>query len=458
MRVSHLLSEIGVRNLTPQTTQQQTQVTKRGDVTSHRKLSLGAATARSIRRLRRSLRVPSLQAHNERVIYAEVIFQAISGAGAMSFISVFLIRLGSPNWLVGLYTSLPALVTILVVLPMGSFIQRRRSVVATASWARFIFRAVIGLFALLPFLSPSIAPYVLVASRSLIAIPGSAINVAVTTLWGKITTASRRPRMLSIRLAIHGLIGAVVGLLAGQWLDYARYPLNYQLLFASAFLAGLGSVYAFSRLRLPEAAPEETSQKQGVGLREMLLLIRSRQAFRSFAIAAFVFRMGTSLPSALFSIYRVRTLGASDSWIGILFTVQRLVSVVAYFTLARLLTRRKYRRWLWTASVGVALYPLTMALARTPEMLLIPSAIAGLFGSAMSIFLTNTLFQVSPEDQRPTFVAANSFLANVTAFVAPILGTLLADATDIRLALIVAAGLRLLGSLSFWRLGVGSER
>jgi len=99
-----------------------------------------------------------------------------------------------------------------------------------------------------------------------------------------------------------------------------------------------------------------------------------------------------------------------------------------------------------------------MALAKTPEMLLISAVVGGLFGAGMNIFLTNTLFQVSPEDQRPTFVAANTFLANVTAFVAPMLGTALAEVVSIPLVLMLAAALRALGSLAFWRLGVGAEK
>lgn len=420
--------------------------------------SLVGAAARLRRRLAARRRRPPATTHNERVIYGEVVFQAIAACGAMSFISVFMVRLGAPNWLVGLYTSLPALVTTLAVLPMGSFVQRRRSLVATARWARLIFRAVIGSFALLPWLPPNIAPYALVGARSAVSVPGSAINVSFTTILGKATTAERRPRMLSTRLAINGLVGAAVGLLAGQWLNLAPYPTNYQLLFFSAFLAGLGSFYALSRLRLPEAPQEEIAKRKWAGLRETLRLVNKTPAFRNFAVASLLFRLSMAMPTALYTIFRVRTLGASDAWIGVLLTVQRFLSVFAYFGLGRLLTRPKYRRWLWVSCMGAALYPFSMALAKTPEMLLISAVMGGLFGAGMNVFLTNTLFQVSPEDQRPTFVAANTFLANVTAFVAPMLGTALAEVVSIPLVLMLAAALRALGSLAFWRLGVGAEK
>jgi hypothetical protein len=76
---------------------------------------------------------------------------------------------------------------------------------------------------------------------------------------------------------------------------------------------------------------------------------------------------------------------------------------------------------------------------------------------ALNICLTDTLFRVSPEDDRPVFVAMNSFLASLTGFLGPLLGTVLAEATSISFALMAGGGLRVVGGLTFWLLGVGAE-
>ncbi len=391
-------------------------------------------------------------------MYAEIFFQAISSAGAMSFVSVFLVRLGVPNWMVGLDTSLPALVTILTILPAGAFVRRQASLVRTANWTRLIWRSLLAALALLPFLPSGLAPYLYIALRTAMAIPGSALTIATTTILGMVTTPKRRPRMISTRMAIHGLVGAGVGFLAGQWLDRVHYPLNYQLLFVSAPVAGLGNIYCLSRLRLPKRSPERLAEgRRRVPLSEMARLVSRARSFRHFAIAEFIFRMGLALPSALFTIYRVRTLGSSDAWIGTLLTVERLLSVGSYFALGRLIAKPWMRKWLWVSCLGVALYPLTTSFCTTPEMLLIPSVTAGIFAAGMDVFLTNTLFQVSPEEERPTFVAVDTLLVNITAFIGPMIGTTLADVLDIRLALLIAGGVRVLGALAFWRLGVARE-
>ncbi len=395
--------------------------------------------------------------YNERVLYLEIFFQAISGAGALSFLGVFLVRLGAPNWLVGLRTSLPALVTILAVLPIGAFVRRQCNLVRVVNISRLIYRSMIASLGLLVYLPTNIAPFVQVAVESLAAIPSAALNVANTTILGRATTPQRRPSMLSTRMAIHGVVASVIGLLAGFWLDAVAYPLNYQLLFLSALLAGLGSIAALSRLKLPPNAPEDVAEQPRVGVGEMLTLIRATPAFRNYALAAFVFRMGQDLPMALYPIYRVRTLGSSDAWIGVLLTIERVFSVLVYILLSRVLAKRHSQSWLWVSCLGMALFPLAMALARTPEQLVASAVLGGLFSPGVDIFMTNTLFQVSTDKERPTFVAANTLLANVTAFAAPLLGTLLADFTFIRLALIIATALRLVGGLSFWRLKVGAE-
>jgi MFS family permease len=138
-------------------------------------------------------------------------------------------------------------------------------------------------------------------------------------------------------------------------------------------------------------------------------------------------------------------------------TVQRLLQMVLFFALGRMLAKRWLRRSLWLSCLGMALFPLTTAMASTPTQLLLPALISGVMAPGMSIYLTNTLMHVSPEDQRPIFAAANTFIQQVTRFAAPVLGTLIASVIDIRAALVVAAVARAAGALVFWRLGVGED-
>jgi predicted MFS family arabinose efflux permease len=345
----------------------------------------------------------------------------------------------------------------LAILPVGTLVQRRRDVVRTTVLARLGFRGTVGVFSILPWLPPLIAPYALVALRSLMAVPSAVMTVGTTTILGRVTEPERRARLLSNRLAIQRSFMAVAGLSAGYWLDSAPFPTNYQVLFLTAVVAALGSAFLMSKLRLPQSPTGDTEPTRMVELREILPVVARVAPFRRYALASFVFRFGSFLPLALFPIYRVRVLGSSDAWIGSLMTVQRLVQMVLFFALGRLLAKKWLRRSLWLSCFGMALFPLTTALASTPAELLLPALISGVMAPGMSVYLTNTLMHVSPEDQRPIFAAANTFIQQVTRFAAPVLGTLIASVIDIRVALVVAALTRAAGALVFWRLGVGED-
>ncbi|MFO7918847.1 MAG: hypothetical protein R6V13_12305 [Anaerolineae bacterium] len=81
----------------------------------------------------------------------------------------------------------------------------------------------------------------------------------------------------------------------------------------------------------------------------------------------------------------------------------------------------------------------------------------GAFGAVSNTFLKEVLFQSSPEGDRPTFVAVNTFVDKLTRFIGPKLGTLLANFTSIGIAPVIAACVRVLGGL-FLGSGGGQRR
>jgi len=62
------------------------------------------------------------------------------------------------------------------------------------------------------------------------------------------------------------------------------------------------------------------------------------------------------------------------------------------------------------------------------------------------------MLEVCPPEHRPSYVAIYTSLVNVTAFLAPLLGTFLADLTSVRMALLIAGGVRLIGAVFLYGL------
>src|SRR5205085_8302962 len=115
-----------------------------------------------------------------------------------------------------------------------------------------------------------------------------------------------------------------------------------------------------------------------------------------------------------------------------------------YYAWGRLAARLGHRRTLGFAAGGLAFYPALTAASPTVEWLLPAALIWGLFASGIDMSLFEGLLEVCPPDRRAEFVAVNTFVANLIAFVAPLLGAWLADVVGIRPVLVVAAGFHLL--------------
>lgn len=408
---------------------------------------------RATRALGRWFHPPNDAVHNERMLYLQVIPQGLFMGGAAAFVDVFLVRLGAPSWVVSLNASLPALVMMLAVLPLGAVVQRRARLLFDFNLSRILNRTAYTLMALLPFLSPALAPLALVALNASAALPAAVQNVCFTTVIAKATPPDRRARVLSVRWAVMGVSTALTGLLVGRWLDSVAFPLNYQVLFATSILAALGTAYLVSKLRLPPETPPAVQGRRAVDLRHIWQLVADAPGFRGYMTARILVQLGMSLGIGLLPLYRVRVLGASDAWLGVLLTVQNITQVGSYLALGRLLRRPAFRRHLWLSVLGMALMPLTTALATRPEMLLLPALIIGVFGAALNVFITDSLIADSPEEHLSLFVSVNQFVLQAISFVGPLLGAALAGATSIRLALTLASGVRIVGGLAFWWLG-----
>src|SRR4029453_2920500 len=67
----------------------------------------------------------------------------------------------------------------------------------------------------------------------------------------------------------------------------------------------------------------------------------------------------------------------------------------------------------------------------------------GLFASGIDMSLFEGLLEVCPADRRGAVVAVNTFVANLIAFVAPLLGAWLAELFGIRPVLYLAAAFHL---------------
>jgi MFS family permease len=399
----------------------------------------------------------TIEGRNVRNLYTETAWFGLINGLAATFVSVFALRLGATTGQVGWLTSLTALINVVWLIPAARLIERQRRrlplILITGCLQRLGYLAM----ALMPLLVITGRVEALIAINTLITLPAAVIDTAITSLLPDLTSPERRGEVVSARWLILSAMATVAALAGGRLLDLMPVPANYQLLFGAGAFMSLLSLRYLRRIQVPDGVIcRRTDQHQEryswQRLRQSLTGVLSHHDFVRFAVASFVFYWGLYLPGALWSVLRVRNLGASDTWIGIIAVVVNGTTIAGYFAWGRVTARWGNRRVLIVTSLGVAAYALSTALVPTIAWMIPTSILGGLSWSGCNLALFNVMLGVCPGDHRPTYVAFYTALMNVTAFAGPLLGAALSDWAGIRMAFIVSGGVRLVGAVLLWRM------
>jgi MFS family permease len=388
-----------------------------------------------------------LERANVRILTGDTAIQGIIQAGIGTFITVFLVRLDSPNWLVGLVAALPALGAMLISLPASrwaaGWTDPVRIVVTTRLWIRLTYLAIAIVPSLLTGLAAS---YTIAFFWGLQSLPAAITALAWTAVVADIISPARRPMVNGVRWALLSVVTAITGALFGILLDLVAFPVNYQAVFFISFVAGMATLVTFRRLRLPSAGTPTAPPRVSLGVLDLPRHLRREPAFSRYMVSSFVYRFGLYLPVAVFPIFWVSELHASDTVIGLRTTAGHGMLVVSYLLWGWLAVRRGNRLVLLLSSTGLCLYPIVTALL-TDAVWLVPVALLwGLFVSGIDVAFFEALLHTTPLDRRAVFVAIDSTVANAAVFIAPLLGSVLGDAIGLREALVVSGVVSLAGT------------
>lgn len=398
----------------------------------------------------------ALEDHNTRCLYLEDAWFGILSGLASAFLAVYVLRLGGSNTLVGLLTALPALITILWLVPAGRVIEgqpdRLRVIIVTS----FLFRLAYFLIALVPLFFSAYRAEAVVAIIVIGTVPTAMANVAFSSLFADLVPVHRRARVVSVRKFLFSAVTTAAALLGGWFLERVPFPLNFQVIFALGFIASLVSLYYQAQFRLYDIPAQPVTAARaassfGQRVRGYVAMFRANRAFVRFTLSAFAYHWGLYLTIPLYSIYWVRNLNASDGWIGAFSMVGGATTALAYPFWGQAATKYGTRPILLAAALGGTLYPVLTALSPSVEPILFVSLVGGVVGAGFNLGLFNRMLELASDEHRPSFLAAYSALINVAVFVAPIIGTSLIDRIGIVSALFLGGALRLLGFLAMTR-------
>jgi len=392
-----------------------------------------------------------VQKRNFRNVQIDAIGVSISNVAA-PFLPVFLTRLGASNFQVGLLSSMPGVTGLVLAILVGRFLQTRRRIVPWFSLSRLMVISSYALTGLLTLLIPR--NYLVTSTLAIWAIatlPQTALAVAFSVVMNAVAGPEGRYTLLSRRWAIFGLTSVVGTFIVTRVIDRVAFPLNYALMFLGLSLGGLISFYFSNRITLPDQTtpPLSSGRSPQETIREYLALMRSNPAFVSFTSKRFVYFSALALSAPILPLFLVREVGASDSQIGSINMIFTLVMLVGYFLWPWVSKHRGGRFVLLATTLGMVLYPALTATTRHVESIMIFAGVAGLFQSGLDLVFFDELLKTIPAGYSATFVSLAQSMQYLSIIIAPLVGTWLADSFGLGGALLVSAGLRLLGFLLF---------
>jgi MFS family permease len=391
---------------------------------------------------------------NIRNLYTETLWFGVLNGLVMTFVSVFALRLGATTNQMGWLAALPALVNVVWLIPAARIIERQRRRLPIMVVTGVLQRMGYLVMAAMPFAIATGRVAALIVINTLIMLPTGVINTAVTSIIPDLTTPERRGHVVRVRWLVLSAVATAAALLGGWFLELLPPPLNYQVLLGLGAAFSLFGMRYLRRIREPGFVSARRSDEPGrrYSLRRLLqslIGVTSHRKFVRFSVTTFAFYAGLYLPGALWPILRVRVLGASDAWIGIIAVTVNVSTIIGYIFWDKVSARRGDRWLLRVTAFGMAAYALLTAFVPTIGWMIPTSILGGLAWSGCNLALFRILLEVCPQERRPTYVALYTALLNIAAFGAPLLGTALSGWIGIHQAFVVAGALRGVAALLF---------
>jgi hypothetical protein len=392
-----------------------------------------------------------IQKQNFRNVQIDAVGVSISNVAA-PFLPVFLTRLGATNFQVGLLTSMPGVTGLVLAIVAGRFLQTRRDIVPWYSLARLFVISCYALTGLFTFiLSREYAVIATLAVWAFATLPQTVLAVAFSVVMNAVAGPEGRYALLSRRWAIFGLTGVVMTFLVTRTIDLIAFPRNYEIMFFTLSAGGLISFYFSRRIILPPQTPPPAAPLTSTfdSACNYFSLIRSQPAFQSFALKKFVYVSAVALGTPILPLFFVREVHATDSQIGTINMAMTIVMMVGYLMWP--MVSRKYggRFVLLATTLGMVFYPALSAATPNVYLIILYAAVAGLFQSGLDLVFFDELMKTVPPQYGATFVSLAQSMQYLSAIIAPLVGTWLADWIGLDGALWVSAGLRLFGFLLF---------
>lgn len=386
-----------------------------------------------------------MRTYNEKISIYHGMVSTVAINLAGNFYPIFAISiLGATNYQVGLISSLPPLIALLMTIPAAILLNRletqKKTVAMAVLGARLLFLLLIGVV----YLSSPYQAWAFLIIIALMNVPATIANIGWQTLISGMIKDERRGAFFSDRnrlLTIAGMISTlVIGIIMKNQTTNAS---AYQWLFFVALLCGLGEVFFLMKHK------EKVQSNLGTKKSYMNWSIFKDHGYKWFLIAALCFNFTWQMSWGIFNIYHVRMAQATILWISVFSVACQLVQIFTFPLWKKWAEEKSNTLMLVWAALGMALVPFLTILSTNLFYLTCVQAISGFFISGVVLLLFNLLLEQSPEETRTYCITTYNVLLSFVAFVAPQIGIILLEALGIQKSMEINSIMRIGSAMVF---------
>jgi MFS family permease len=384
--------------------------------------------------------------YNEKMSIYHGMASTLANNTSSNYIPIFAMTiLGATNYQVGLISSLPPLVSLLMTVPaaivLNRSVEQRKIVAFSVLTARLVFLLIL----LITYVPGSMASWVLLGLIAFMSVPNTLANMGWQSLIGNIIEENRRAQFFSDRNRLLTIVGLVTTLIIGLLMKNVSDDIGpYELLFAFTFLFGLAEMY-FLLKHKEEVREIKVKEKK----RAMDWSIFKDQKYVKFLIVALCFNIGWQLAWGLFNVYNVRYAGATLFWIS-MFNVAGMIAQFIAFPLWKKWSEERGNMFtfIWVA-FGMSCAPFLTALTTNLYLLTILSLFTGFFIAGTTLILFNLLLENSPKETRTYCITTYNVLLAIVAFISPQVGIWLLETFNMTIAMNVSTAVRAVAACGF---------
>ncbi|MFF2448047.1 MFS transporter [Neobacillus sp. NPDC058068] len=388
-----------------------------------------------------------MRAYNEKISIYHGMVSTIAANLASNFFPIFAISiLGATNYQVGLISSLPPLIALIMTIPAAILLNRldeqKKTVAMSVLGARALFILLVGVI-FIP------APYQAWAFLMIIAlmnVPGTISNIGWQTLISGMIRDERRGAFFSDRNRLLTIVGMVTTLIIGVVMKkQTDNAAAYQGLFFLAFIFGLIEVYFLMKHKETVQSKLNNEKKKA----SMDWSIFKDQGYKWFLITALCFNFSWQMAWGLFNIYNVRYAHATILWISIFSVGSQLVQIFSFPLWKKWAEQKSNTLMLVWVAAGMATAPFLTVLSTNLIYLTFVQMTSGFFVSGTMLLLFNLLLEQSPKEKRTYCITTYNVLLSFVAFMAPQIGIWLLETTGMQKSMGMISIFRFMSSLVF---------